>query len=130
MLPSKIFFDDFFNDLESPKISNKIMKCDIYEEAGNYIVEMDIPGFDKKDINLEYEDGYLKVKVEKNTESNEEEKKYVHRERKSYQRYERSFYIGSIEEDQVKAKFNNGILKITIPKIEKKEQRKIIEIEN
>lgn len=132
MLPSRIFFDNFFDDFEPPKKFDKMMKCDIYEKDGKYILEMDVPGFNKEDINMELEDGYLKVSVEKKSDINEgEDKKYVRRERHSYTKCERSFYVGDIADDEIKAKFTDGILKISIPKEEqKKENKKIIMIED
>ena len=132
MLPSKMFFDNFFDDFEPQKKFEKMMKCDIYEKNGNYILEMDVPGFKKNDINMEIENGYLKVSVEKHDDSEEKEnKKYVHRERHTYEKCERMFYIGDVSEDLVKAKFKNGILKITVPKEDKKEQsKKVIQIED
>lgn len=132
MLPSRIFFDNFFDDFEPPKKLDKMMKCDIYEKEGKYILEMDVPGFKKEDINMELENGYLKVSAEKTLDSDEKEnKKYVRRERHSFTKCERSFYVGDVSEGDIKAKFKNGILEISVPKEEKKkEDKKIIMIED
>lgn len=132
MLPSKVFFDNFFDDFESPKRLDKMMKCDIYEKDGNYVIEMDVPGYKKEDINMELEDGYLKISAEKKSDEEEKDsKKYVRRERHCYSRCERQFYVGNISEDDIKAKFNNGILEISVPKEEeKKESKKVIMIED
>ena len=132
MLPSRIFFDNFFDDFEPPKKFDKMMKCDIYEKDGKYILEMDVPGFKKEDINMELENGYLKVSAEKTLDSDEKEnKKYVRRERHSFTKCERSFYVGYVSEEDIKAKFKNGILEISVPKEEKKkEDKKIIMIED
>ena len=132
MLPSKMFFDHFFDDLESPKGFDKMMKCDIYEKEGNYIIEMDVPGFKKEDINMELEDGYLRISAEKKSdEEDASDKKYVRRERHSYSKCERQFYVGNVSEDNIKAKFNNGILEISVPKDDnKKETKKTIMIED
>ncbi len=132
MLPSRIFFDNFFDDFEPPKKLDKMMKCDIYEKEGKYILEMDVPGFKKEDINMELENGYLKVSAEKTLDSDEKEnKKYVRRERHSFTKCERSFYVGDVSEEDIKAKFKNGILEISVPKEEKKkEDKKIIMIED
>lgn len=131
MLPTRIFFNDFFDDFESQKGLDRVMKCDIYEKEGNYIIEVDVPGVSKNDINIELTDGYLTISVEKKENIKENEnKRYVRRERYSYAKYERQFYVGNISEDEIKAKFNNGILEILIPiKDEKCESKKIIEIE-
>lgn len=132
MLPSKMFFDHFFDDLESPKGFDKMMKCDIYEKEGNYIIEMDVPGFKKEDINMELEDGYLRISAEKKSDNEDtSDKKYVRRERHSYSKCERQFYVGNVSEENIKAKFNNGILEISVPKEEdKKETKKTIMIED
>lgn len=132
MLPSRVFFDNFFDDFESPKKLDKMMKCDIYEEDNNYVIEMDVPGFKKEDINMELDDGYLKISAEKKSDSEEKDgKKYVRRERHCYSKCERQFYVGNIKDEDIKAKFKDGILKISVPKEEeKKEIKKVIMIED
>ncbi len=132
MLPSRVFFDNFFDDFESPKKLDKMMKCDIYEEDNNYVIEMDVPGFKKEDINMELDDGYLKISAEKKSDSEEKDgKKYVRRERHCYSKCERQFYVGNIKDEDIKAKFKDGILKISVPKEEeKKETKKVIMIED
>ena len=132
MLPSRVFFDNFFDDFESPKKLDKMMKCDIYEEDNNYVIEMDVPGFKKEDINMELDDGYLKISAEKKSDSEEKDgKKYVRRERHCYSKCERQFYVGNIKDEDIKAKFKDGILKISVPKEEeKKENKKVIMIED
>lgn len=117
MLPSRIFFDSFFDDLEPSKKADKLMKCDIYEENGNYTIEMDVPGFKKEDIKLELANGYLTISVEKKNETVEEEtKKYLRRERKVIEKCERKFYVGDIEDSEIKAEFKDGILFVIVPK--------------
>lgn len=131
MLPSKMFFDHFFDDLDSTKGFDKMMKCDIYEKEGNYIIEMDVPGFKKEDINMELDDGYLKISAEKTDSDEDSDKKYVRRERHCYSKCERQFYVGNVSEENIKAKFNNGILEVSVPKKEeKKETKKTIMIED
>ncbi len=132
MLPSKMFFDHFFDDFESPRGLDKMMKCDIYEKSGNYVIEMDIPGFKKEDITMELDDGYLKISAEKKSDDEvDNDKKYIHRERHSYAKCERQFYVGNISEDSIKAKFNNGILEISVPKeIDQNKTKKTIMIED
>lgn len=126
MLPSRMFFDNFFER----ENNNELMKCDIYKTGENYILEIDIPGFKKEDIDIEYDNDYLTVKVEKKGfDENTEEKEYIKKERSMYEQYERSFYIGSIDENKIKAKFENGILKLNIPKVQEELTRKKIEIE-
>lgn len=125
LIPRKFYLDDIFDDFAISKSDN--MKCDIYELGGDYHIEMDIPGFDKKDISIETKNGYLTVIAEKNNETNEDEKNYIRRER-SYGKYERSFYLGDLDSEKVEAVFKDGMLKITVPKKDEIENKKVIEI--
>ena len=124
-------FDNFFDDDFFERKENSLMKTDIREQKDKYIVDIDLPGFQKENINLSLKNGYLeiKAKVEKDN-SNDDEGKYVCRER-FYGECSRSFYVGDdIEEEDIEAEFKNGILKIEIPKKEevKKTETKQIEI--
>lgn len=122
-------FDDFFTPTRSDDFSR--MKCDIYLKDNNYIMEMDIPGFNKEDVNIEIDDNdYLTITAEKSTSSDSEEddKNYVRKER-SYGKYQRSFYVGDIDKENIDATFENGILKVTMPKKEEEKlSKKTIEI--
>lgn len=125
MLPSRIFFDSMLDDF---KMEDK-MKCDIYEKKGIYHIEADIPGFDKEDIKIEFNKGNLVITAEhKEEENDEEDKKYLRRERTFYGKYQRSFYLGEVDEDKTEASFKDGILKITVPKKAEEETKKLIEI--
>lgn len=127
MLPGKIFFDNFLDDFEDNKFK-KMMKCDIYEKDGNYNIVMDIPGFSKEDINIECDNGVISISCEKNEETNEDDdKRYIRRERR-FEKCERSFNFGDIKEDEISAEYNDGTLTLVIPKAEKVETKKNIEI--
>ena len=117
-MPRKFYLDDIFDEMMLPK-KEQHMKCDIYEKDGNYHIEMDVPGFDKKDISIEANDGYLTITAEKNSEDEEknENKNYIRRER-VYGKVERSFYLGDLDQDKIDAEFKNGILNIVVPKKE------------
>ena len=127
MMPNKFYLDDVFDDFMFPTKAESSfgkMKCDIYEKDGVYHLEMDIPGFDKKDVQIEIDDNdYLVITAEKNSEVNEEDdgKNYIRKER-SYGKYQRSFYVGEIDKNAIEASFENGILKISMPK---KEEEKL-----
>ena len=123
MLPSEVFFNNFLDSMDN----DKKMQCDIYEKDNNINIEMDIPEFNKEDINIEINKGNLVVTAEKNEEENED-KKYLRRERKFYGKYQRSFYLGEIDEENIEASFENGILKISVPKKTEEETKKLIEI--
>ena len=101
-------------------MSMKNLRVDIREKENEYILEADFPGMKKEDINIDYSKGYLTISGEKKTEKEETEKKenYIRKER-SYEKASRSFYVGDINKDEIKAKFENGVLEITIPKEQK-----------
>lgn len=121
MMPNKFYLDDVFDDFFLPTMKDSDfskMRCDIYEKDNVYYLEMDIPGFDKSDINIEVDDNdYLVITALKSNETNEEDndKNYIRKER-SYGKYQRSFYIGGIDKENIDANFTNGILKISMPK--------------
>ena len=128
LLPGKFYFDDFFDDFAPmPKMPKMDMKCDVYEKGGNVHIELDVPGFDKKDIKLDVEDGILTIEATREEEKEDEEKNYYRKERVCGS-FRRQFNIGNIEEDKIHAKFDKGVLKISFPKEEKKETKKFIEI--
>ncbi len=135
MLMPKIFDDDFFRDdffRGKDKMNFQLMKTDIREDEKEYLLEVDLPGYKKEDIKIDVTDGYLTIHAKTTDEINDEEKgKYVRRERFMGE-CTRSFYVGDdVKEDEIKASFKNGILKLEVPKInpeDKKEEKKYIEI--
>ncbi len=124
MLPSRMFFDDLLSDMS---LEEK-MKCDIYEKDGKYYIEMDVPGYRKEDIKIECNKENITIRAELNKKE-EESKKYLHRERKVYGKMERTFHLDDMDEEKINAKFNDGILKLEIPKKEEKETKKYIKID-
>lgn len=125
LMPRKYYLEDFFDDFVTK--DNSIMKCDIYEIDGNYKIEIDVPGFDKKDIKIECKKGYLTITAKRNIAENISDKNYIRKER-SYGEYTRSFYLGDVDTESIEAKFNNGTLMITVPTVEKQDNKTIIEI--
>ena len=122
MLPSR-FYDDMF-DVFEPQV-NKGMNCDIYEKDGMYHVEIDAPGFKKNEISIECHKGTLTIKAKKEFNKEEHEgKKYLRHERR-FSTMERSFYLGDIDEDKIKAEFVDGTLKITVPTKQEEAKRTI-----
>lgn len=116
------FFDDLFkgDDFFPTRRESSIMKTDIKEKKDKYVIEMDLPGYEKENINLELKDGYLEVTASVEKEENKEEEKFVHKER-FYGHCSRNFYVGDeITVEDIKAEFKNGILRIDIPKKEEK----------
>ena len=112
-------FDDMFRDpFFTSSNTTKLMKTDIQEKDNNYILDMDLPGYDKEDIKAQLKDGYLTISAQKNTSNDEkdEDGNYIRRERYCG-KCSRSFYVGdSIKEEDIKANFNNGILQLSFPK--------------
>ena len=111
------------------------MKTDIKEHKDGYELEIDLPGFQKDEIQAELKDGYLTISAAKQLNQAEKEKesgKYIRRERYSGS-CQRSFYVGDeITQEDIKAEFKHGILKLFVPKKEAKpevEQRKFVSIE-
>ncbi len=121
MLTNRLFFDDSLFKGEDN------VKCDVYEKGGNVVVEMEAPGYTRDDINISIDRGELSVTFEKKSEE-EENKKYLHRERKSYSKVTRTFYLGDVSEDEINASFRNGILVVSCPKAKQIETKKTINI--
>ena len=127
-------FDEMFRDPFFEGSESKVMKTDIKEKKDKYLIDIDLPGYEKEDIKMEISDGYLTVHASVNKEvDNEKEKgKYVRRERYVGE-CSRSFYVGeNVSEDEIKAKFKNGTLTIDVPKKDDKKElpeKKYIPIE-
>lgn len=120
MLATNNLFDDLFNAPFFTRNEANMMKTDIKEHDGGYELTVDLPGVKKEDIKAELNDGYLTISAENNTNKDEKDEngKYLCRERYSGS-YSRSFYVGdAITEEDIKAKFENGTLKLDIPKKE------------
>ena len=123
MLPRRFDLDSMF-DIFTPSVD---MKCDIYEDKDNYVIEADMPGLSKKDVTVDFNDGYLTIKASKNTEDKEEGKDYIRQER-FYGSMERKFYVGDVKENEIDARLENGVLSILLPKDKKVPTRNHIEI--
>jgi HSP20 family molecular chaperone IbpA len=115
-------FEDIFDDFFKPTfygVKNSAMKTDIRETENSYELAIDMPGFDKNDISLNLENGYLTVEAKKE-EKEQDNKNYVRRERNFS--CKRSYYVGdAVTEEDVKAKYLNGTLEILVPKKKEKE---------
>lgn len=121
-LMPKHFFNSLLDDfLELPISKNNIMKVDIFEKDDLYNMEIEMPGFKKENIMVDYKDGYLTISAKK--DETKEDKEYIRRER-FYGEYQRSFYIGDIDDTQINAQFNDGLLTVTFPKSDDKSSRK------
>ncbi len=134
--------DDFFDDFNffrpaRPAMRTertKLMRTDIRETDTGYELDVELPGYKKEDLNLELTNGYLNISAEKNTSKEEKDKNgRVVRQERYTGSMKRSFYVGEeITEEDIKAKFEDGILKLQVPKKEIEEkvpEKKTIAIE-
>ena len=128
LLPEKFYLDDFFDDfVPMPKMPKNEMKCDIYEKGGRVHIELDVPGFNKEDVKVDLDDGILTIAASKHEDKEEKEKNYYRKER-LFGSFKRQFNVGNVKENEIDAKFNNGVLKISFPKEEQKQSKKFIAI--
>ena len=132
-------FDDFdkeFNRMMRPlygKHAQNMMKTDVRETNNSYELDIDLPGFKKDEIKVELDNGYLSISAAKGLDKDEEKKdgKYIRRERYAGA-MNRTFYVGdNLTQQDIQAKFEDGILKISVPKkdVQQIEQNKYIAIE-
>ena len=148
MMPSifgENLFDDFMNDFpfekhffgeRNPlygKHAKNIMKTDVKETDNSYELDIDLPGFKKEDINVQLDKGYLTIAASKSLEKEDEHEKshYIRQERYSGS-MSRSFYVGNdVKQEEIHAKYEDGILKLAVPKKAAKaiETNKYIQIE-
>ena len=118
-------FDSFFGNMPAPQATPNLMRTDIKETEDGFEIVMDLPGFDKENVAAELKDGILKVSAKTTSDTEENTGTYLRRERFTGQ-CSRQFYVGEdIEEADIKAKFDNGTLQISVQK--KVEQPKLEE---
>lgn len=137
LLPSTFgerLFDDFMDFPFRGRVENNLMKTDIKDAGDHFELLMEMPGFRKEDVKAQLKDGTLTIEASTNTSNDQkdEDGKYIRRERFAGS-CSRSFYVGEgVTQDEIKAKFEDGVLKICVPKQEEKpqiEENKYISIE-
>ena len=145
MLMPSIFGENLFNDdwmnFGFPEVEKALygkhasheMKTDVRETDSGYEVDIDLPGFKKDEINIQLDNGYLSISAAKGLDKDEQDKngKYIRRERYAGS-MSRSFYVGEgVTEEDIKAKYEDGILRLVVPKKDAKavENKKYIAIE-
>ncbi len=125
---------NFWNDFFSPTFfstNSSVMKTDIRETEKEYLLDVELPGFNKEDVRISLDDGYLTIETKKNEEKeNTEDRNYIRKERYSVNA-SRSWYVGNIDQTLIKANFNNGILTVSVPKeqLPEKDTRNYINID-
>jgi HSP20 family molecular chaperone IbpA len=115
---------NYWNDLFTPFLpTNDLMKTDVSENEKNYVFTVDLPGYDKKNIKISLDDGYLTLAAEKKSETETKEKNFLRKERFEGQT-SRCFYVGNVDEKLINASYENGVLTVNVPKEEKPEEDK------
>lgn len=123
-------FDDFFNDRFFAPVRSDIhqFRTDIKDSGDHYVIEAELPGFNKEDIQIEYSQDYLTISAKREAEMKEEKENFIRQER-HFGEFVRRFYVADIDEDKIDATFKNGILTLNCPKLENSTaNRKRIEI--
>ena len=118
---SNDLFDEAFENLFRPfymDSDSSFMKTDIKETEKDYVLEVEMPGFDKKDISLKFESGYITISAKKD---GADDSKYIRRERAVS--CSRSYYMGDVDEKLITAKYADGVLTVTVPKEKPEESR-------
>jgi HSP20 family protein len=130
-------FEDFYNVLDDffsndwpfrRSLTHDTFKVDVEDNGNEYLVEAEMPGIDKKDINVELNDGKLMISITMDERNESKKKNFIHRERR-YSSMSRSIYLEDAKSDGIKAKLENGLLKVVIPKEEKPNNSITIDVE-
>ena len=130
-------FEDFYNVLDDffsndwplrRTLTHDTFKVDVEDNGNEYLIEAEVPGIDKKDINVELNDGKLMITITRDENSESKKKNFIHRERR-YSSMSRSIYLEDAKPDGIKAKLENGLLKVVVPKEEKPNNSITIDVE-
>lgn len=105
----------FGDDYSAPFENFNKFKLDIRDEGNHYLVDAELPGFSKEDIDVEYKEPQLIIRAKREKEEETKKDSYVHQER-SYGEFVRTFQMHNIKEDEIKGKFENGVLHLEVPK--------------
>jgi len=119
----------FFNDQDlffSPAVRSGI-RVDVKDEGDKYILEAEIPGVKKEDISLNYENEFFTISVEQQEEVNDERENYLCRERR-FGKTSRTFHAKDVDPEGIEAAYEDGVLKVTLPKTQVREDKKKIDI--
>lgn len=122
--------DDFFADNWPFRrsLSGDTFKIDVQDNQNEYIVEAELPGIEKKDISLSLEDEKLKISINREEIKEENEKNYIHRERR-YSSMSRNIFLSHADPESIKAKLSDGVLTVSVAKKQQSDNSKTIEIE-
>jgi len=122
--------DDFFsNDWPFRRtLSYDTFKVDVVDEDKSYVVEAELPGVEKKDINVQLNEGRLQISVAREEAKEETDKRYIHRERR-YTSMSRSVYLEDARAEDISAKLEDGVLRVVVPKEEKAVHSIVVDVE-
>jgi HSP20 family protein len=129
-------FEDFYNMLDDfftdPWLTGRRVregfKLDVQQTDKEYLIEAELPGVNKEEVSLDLREGTLTIAVNREENKNEENKNYIHRERR-VSSMSRSVYLGDVDADAVSAKLDNGVLKVSVPTKAPVEKKRRIEIQ-
>ena len=130
-------FEDFYNVLDDyfsndwpfkRTLTHDTFKVDVEDNGNEYLIEAEVPGIDKKGINVELNDGKLMISITRDENSESKKKNFIHRERR-YSSMSRSIYLEDAKPDGIKAKLENGLLKVVVPKEENPNNSITIDVE-
>ncbi|WP_422486426.1 Hsp20/alpha crystallin family protein [Gudongella sp. DL1XJH-153] len=116
--------DDFFSDeffLPQRSLSRDTFKVDVQDKEKEYLIEAELPGVKKEEISLEIHDGQLIIGIQREERVDEEKKNYIHKERR-YSSMSRSVYLADADSENIKAKLDDGVLTVRVPKLQKPEK--------
>ena len=125
---NSLFNNDFFAPVGSPGSGQQHFKVDIKETENAFLLEADLPGVGKDDIEITYENNYLTISAKKETSSEEKNERFIRQER-SYGEFSRSFFVDGADGENIGAGFADGVLTVTVPKADPKANQKRITIE-
>jgi HSP20 family protein len=122
--------DDFFSDSWSSRrnLTRDTFKINVQQNEADYLIEAELPGVTKDEIDVDLNDGRLTISVKREEKVNEEKKNYIHRESR-YSSMSRSIYLADADPKGIKAKLDNGVLSVNVPRQEKTVKSDKIEIE-
>ncbi|MBN0986276.1 Hsp20/alpha crystallin family protein [Amphritea pacifica] len=116
------FFNDFFRPVRREDGGDKVPAIDVHDGEGQYLVRVDLPGIKKEDISVSLENGVLSVSAESTRENTEEKDGKLIRQERRYGRFVRSLSVGAdVDPAGIKASFENGVLSLTLPKVQEQQ---------
>ena len=121
-------FEEVFSDLSKPNqclSEDRLAPLELVEDKGHVKVAVELPGYDKKDIQVDYKEGYLSVKAEKKVSKSEKDEN-THYSEFSKGTRKRSIYVGDINFDKAKAELLNGVLTVDLPKVEELKAKTLV----